>query len=235
MKKIFVLIACEESQVETIAFRRHGFTAFSCDLQVCSGGHPEWHICGDCLKIIDGNCSFKTCDGRRHRINRCWDLVIAHPPCTYLSKVGAPALYKSQGVIDELRYSHLLAARKFFLKCLAANSPHVAVENPIPMKICNLPKPTTIVQPYEYGHPFMKKTLLWLKNLPPLMPTGIMAYKQPFMWSPKAQNDKNRRFPFAWGSKKRSRSFEGIAEAMAVQWGNVLLSSSDSPRDVVRD
>lgn len=232
MRKIFVLIACEESQVETIAFRRHGFSAFSCDLQDCSGAHPEWHICGDVLKIIDGFCSFRTMDGKRHRINRCWDLVVAHPPCTYLSKVGACHLYKSPGIIDEQRYSRLLAARDFFLKCLSANSPHVAVENPVPMHICNLPRPTTYVQPFEYGHPFSKKTLLWLKNLPPLMPTGISGYFQPYIYSRPAQKNKNRKFPFANTAQMRSRSFEGIAEAMAKQWGQVLLSSTGSPRDV---
>lgn len=170
-------------------------------------------------------------DGKRHRINRCWDLVIAHPPCTYLSKVGACRLYKSPGIIDEQRYSLLLAARDFFLKCLAANSPHVAVENPVPMHICDLPKPTTFVQPFEFGHPFSKKTLLWLKNLPPLLPTAISAYVQPYLYTRKAQNYKYRKFSFANASRTRSRSFEGIAEAMAEQWGRVLLSSPGSPRD----
>ena len=136
-----VLIACEESQEVCKAFRAKGHNAFSCDIQECSGGHPEWHIQDDVLKHLDG-----------------WDLIIAHPPCTYLSNAGARWLWAGYRLNIE-RYEKGLDARAFFMKLWHANCPCICIENPIPSSIYFLPSCSQIVQPYEYGHPYSKKNL----------------------------------------------------------------------------
>lgn len=167
-----VLIACEESQVVCKAFRAAGYNAFSCDIQDCSGGHPEWHIKGDVSAYLNPNIAygdpyfnvpfesgiqFYTVNGDYHFIDTKWDLIIAHPPCTYLSRVSAPRLYVSPGVIDPERYKEVEKASDFFFKCLNADCEHIAVENPVPMKICNLPKPSCMIQPYHFGDRYTKK------------------------------------------------------------------------------
>lgn len=110
-----VLIACEESQTSCIEFRKLGHNAFSCDIQACSGGFPEWHIKGDCLSLIDGSCSFFTCDGVNHYISS-WDLIIAHPPCTYLSRAGSCRMFPRPHVLNYDRYEKAIAARDFFMR-----------------------------------------------------------------------------------------------------------------------
>ena len=153
-----VLIACEESQRVCIAFRVRGHEAYSCDIQDCSGGHPEWHIKGDALEAIRGG-TVTTCDGLSHDIGK-WDLLIAHPPCTYLSNAGACRLYPHKGKLDMERYRKGLAAKAFFLAFLNADIPRVAVENPVSSKIFDMPEHTQEIQPYQFGHPYTKKTRL---------------------------------------------------------------------------
>lgn len=207
MRKIFVLIACERSQVECSAFRALGANAFSCDIQRCAGNHPEWHIQGDVTPFLRGQRYFYTQDGKLHHAGR-WDLIIAHPPCTYLSRVASPHLFRG-GQLNELRHAYGLVARDFFYKCMNAQADKIAVENPTPNRIWELPKPTQIVQPYEFGHPYQKRTLLWLKNLPPLFPTIWSCGRKSWVANSRLPNTK-------------SRSFEGIAKAMAEQWYPLL-------------
>ena len=217
-----VLVACEESQRVCTAFREIGHEAYSCDVQECSGGHTEWHIQGDVLPYIDGNCIVSTMDGSAHRIDGTWDLLIAHPPCTYLSNAGARHLWKGH-VLNQERYAKGLDAKNFFLKFLNANCPKICVENPVPSRVYELPKYTQIIQPYEYGHPYSKRTCLWLKNLPPLQPTDTMepvgtwcpsgSYSHKHSIQHKGLFTKDR-------AKNRSKTFLGIAQAMAQQWGS---------------
>lgn len=212
-----ILIACEESQRVCIAFREKGHEAYSCDIQECSGGHPEWHILGDVLPILNGDCVFKTMDGTSHKISGKWDMIIAHPPCTYISNAGARHLYK-RGVLQEERYKKGIKAKEFFMKFINADCNKIAVENPIPSTVFQLPKYSQIIQPYEYGHPFKKKTCLWLKNLPKLNPTNLIPLEQcestkiAGNWYNKGGKDRQ---------KNRAKTFEGIAAAMAEQWGQL--------------
>lgn len=217
-----VLIACEESQRVCTAFREKGHEAYSCDIQECSGGHPEWHILGDALQLINGNCEFKTMDGITHKIDGKWDLLIAHPPCTYLSNAGARHLYP-KGVLNQERYKNGLKAKEFFMMFYNADCEKIAVENPIPSKIYGLPKYSQTIQPYEHGHAYSKKTCLWLKNLPLLQPTAMISEHTPYLPSGTGrklggasygakEQDRNRKI-------MRSKTFTGIAKAMAEQWG----------------
>lgn len=218
-----VLIACEESQEVCKAFRAKGHTAFSCDIQECSGGHPEWHIMGDVLPLLNGSCEFITADGTGHAVSGKWDLIIAHPPCTYLSNAGARWLYAG-GELNEERYKKGLDGKAFFMAFLLADCDRIAVENPIPSSVYNLPEYTQIIQPYEYGHPNTKKTCLWLKGLAPLRPTEIV---EPVRGRRFQQKNGNWRYS-CWEmdqrggkdrAKERSKTFPGIAQAMAEQWG----------------
>lgn len=215
-----VLIACEESQRVCTAFRELGHEAYSCDIQECSGGHPEWHILGDVLPLINGNCAFTTMDGSTHKIDGKWDLLIAHPPCTYLSNAGAAWLYPQKGLIDAERLKKGLQAKKFFLQFLNADCEKIAVENPIPSSIFELPKYTQIIQPYEHGHPYSKKTCLWLKELPLLKPTNIVSnYIQYVSTGTAAKKGLTAKIGMRSNAKDRSKTFPGIAKAMARQWG----------------
>jgi len=196
-----VLIACEESQAVCKAFRARGHEAFSSDLQECSGGHPEWHIQGDATAILD--------DG--------WDLLIGHPPCTYLSNAGARWLFAG-GELNEDRYQNGLEGRKLFMSFLNAPIPMVCIENPVPSSIFLLPPHDQLIQPFYFGDPFQKKTLLWLKGLPNLVATNNLGTGEPMGLNANGNG---------WGSsggkdrqKMRSKTFPGIAEAMAAQWGD---------------
>lgn len=225
-----VLVACEESQRVCTAFRERGHEAYSCDIQEPSGGHPEWHILGDVLKVLNPEYSgcgessilFQTMDGQRHLISR-WDLIIAHPPCTYLSNAGARWLYEGH-ILNEARYAKGLEAKEFFMKFWGANCPRICIENPIPSSIYQIPKCSQLIQPYEYGHPWSKKTCLWLKGLPLLKPTEIISDYKPFCSSgsySKTHDSKYKGASRKGGSaKSRSKTFEGIAKAMAEQWGD---------------
>lgn len=208
-----VLVACEESQAVTKEFRRLGHEAYSCDIINQSGGHPEWHIMQDVLPLLNGNCSFETTDGVQHSIDGRWDMIIAHPPCTYLSNAGARFLYP-QGVLNEARLKKGLAAKEFFMKFLEADCKKVAIENPIPSKVYGLPKYSQIIQPWMFGHPFQKKTCLWLRGLKPLVPTNVVEIRQSTRvagnWFNKGGKDRQ---------KNRAKTFPEIAKAMAEQWG----------------
>lgn len=216
-----ILIACEESQAVCIAFRKKGHLAFSCDIQECSGGHPEWHIKGDALAVIDGNCDFYTQDGAKHTIYGKWDLLIAHPPCTYMSKAGARFMYLTAGNVNQDRLEKALEAKDFFLRFLNANCDRICVENPTPLKIVCLPKESQIIHPFQFGHPFSKRTLLWLKGLPKLKPTNVLSQYTPYLPSNTGgfARGKGGSRGFAHDSKTASKTFSGVAEAMAEQWG----------------
>lgn len=201
-----ILVACEESQAVTTELRRLGHEAYSCDIIECSGGHPEWHLQVDALELLKMR----------------WDMIIAHPPCTYLSNAGAARLYPQKGILNEARYKKGLEAKEFFLKFYNANCSKIAIENPVPTKIYGLPKYSQIIQPYEHGHPYSKKTCLWLKGLQPLKPTDIVT-ENIISWvsggskdskgNPRKQSGTKIR-----DSKRRSKTFSGIAKAMAEQW-----------------
>lgn len=224
-----VLIACEESQNICVEFRKLGHNAFSCDIQECSGGHPEWHIKGDCLEIINGAGKttedfipiFETEDGSRYELPERWDLIIAHPPCTYMSKAGARWMFKG-GTLNEERYNKAMEAKDFFLKFINADCDRICVENPTPLKVVDLPNPTQIIQPYQFGEHFSKRTLLWLKGLPKLEPTQILQEFKPYLPSNTSQFAKGKGGSrgVAHNAKDASKTFKGIAKAMAEQWGN---------------
>ena len=217
-----VLVACEESQEVCKAFRARGHEAYSCDIQECSGGHPEWHIMGDALEVVNGRCAFRTMDGEKHEISGTWDLLIAHPPCTFISNAGARWLYKG-GKLNQERYQKGLAAKEFFMKFFDADCPRIAVENPIPSAVYEMPRYTQVIQPYEHGHPWSKKTCLWLKGLEPLKPTDNVTDYKPFCSSGSYSGTHDPRYKGAsragGSAKSRSKTFHGIARAMAKQWG----------------
>lgn len=228
-----VLVACEESQEVCKAFRAKGHNAFSCDLQECSGGHPEWHIQGNALQVINPcektisspyyGISFYTADGRYHTIMGKWDLIIAHPPCTYMSAAGACRMYPRKGEIDPERLEKAMKARKFFMALYNADCPRICIENPRPLKCVGLPKESQQIQPYEFGEPWSKLTYLWLKGLPPLMATEIVPDHKPYVSCGTSRNkgnpDKAGASRRGCAQKVRSKTFPGIAKAMAEQWG----------------
>ncbi len=210
-----VLVACEESQEVCKAFRLRGFEAYSCDLQDQSGGYPEWHIQGDALE--------EAYSGK-------YNLMIAHPPCTYLSKAGARWMYPTAGNISDDRYQKAMWAKDFFMKLKEAPITHIALENPTPLKVVGLPPYTQSIQPYEFGHPYSKRTLLWLKNLPPLIPTEIVNEYTPYLPSNTGGKKKGQKSSrgIAKNSKESSKTFSGVAHAMAEQWGDYIKSGSKS-------
>lgn len=198
-----ILVACEESQAVTIELRKLGHEAYSCDIIPCSGGHPEWHLQVDALELLKMQ----------------WDMIIAFPPCTYLTKAGACRLYPKKGEIDPVRYQKGLEAKDFFTKIYNADCEKIAIENPVSLKIFQLPNHTQEIQPYQFGHPYSKCTRLWLKGLPKLIPTNIVEKTETWMPSSTSRfagtgkNDKCTR-----KAKVASKTFLGIARAMAEQW-----------------
>lgn len=214
-----ILVACEESQEVCKAFRAKGHEAYSCDLQEPSGGHPEWHILGDALDAVRGG-RIVTMDGETHSVGT-WDMLIAHPPCTYLSNAGACRLYPHKGKLDVARYQKGLEAKAFFMRFYDAEIQRIAVENPVSSKVFEMPPHTQEIQPWMFGHPYTKKTRLWLKRLSPLYPTDIVKPIAPYV--PSGTGRKNRSTYGAAkrgeDAKNRSKTFTGIAKAMAEQWG----------------
>ena len=199
-----VLVACEESQEVCKAFRDRGHEAFSADLQDCSGGHPEWHIMGDCLPLLDGDCSFFTRGGCWVHIDGNWDLIIAHPPCTHLAVSGARWFPEKQRDFRQQK------AVVLFMQMMLAHAPRVAVENPVGIMSNCYRKPDQIIQPWMFGHGETKATCLWLKGLPKLRPTNIVEGREQRIWKMPPSPDR---------AKMRSRTFTGVAQAMAEQWG----------------
>ena len=232
-----ILIACEESQRVCQAFRDKGHEAYSCDIIEASGGHPEWHIKADVLPLLNGFCSFTTCDGVEHKIEQRWDMIIAFPPCTHLAVSGARHFEKKRA--DGSQKEGI----EFFVQFLNADCEKIVIENPVGIisgdyikthfpELCekyNLPKkPTQIIQPWMFGDNFSKKTCLWVEGVEPLKP---LINKEPeleyFEWVDKS--GKKKRQP-KWyyealqaspteRAKIRSKTFQGIADAMADQWG----------------
>lgn len=202
-----ILVACEESQAVTIELRKLGHEAYSCDLQPCTGGHPEWHLQQDVTPLL----------------TKPWDMIIAFPPCTFLSNAGARHLYKG-GQLNRDRYEKGLAAKDFFLKFLHAKCPRIAIENPVSSTVFNLPPCTQEIQPWQFGHPVTKKTRLWLKGLPKLKPTCVVEPKQ------------NCHDAGTWFMKggvnrqlNRSKTFQGVARAMARQWTSTAAQNFIDP------
>lgn len=220
MKKL--LVACEESQRVTAAFRARGWEAYSCDIQEPSGGHPEWNIMGDCLPLLNGGCTFRTMDGVERCIDGRWDMIIGHPPCTYLTNASAVRM-RVNGKIVEERYAKAMVAKDFFMRILEAECDCIAVENPTPLKLVGLPPYTQAIQPWQFGHPYTKRTCLWLKGLPNLIPTEIIT-DGITPWVNGGCKDAHGNYRRFQGRKERdpkirAKTFEGIADAMAEQWG----------------
>ena len=219
-----VLVACEESQRVCTAFREKGHNAFSCDILPCSGGHPEWHTQGDVLPLlrnpdIDG-WYFCTMDNATHHIEK-WDLIIAHPPCTYMSKAGARFMYPVTRQINPDRLEKAMQAKEFFMQFYNADCDRICIENPTPLKVVGLPKESQVIQPYMFGDPYSKRTLLWLKGLPELKPTNVLEDFVPYLPSNTGgfSRGKGGSRGVAHNAKDASKTFWGIAKAMAEQWG----------------
>lgn len=210
-----VLVACEESQEVCKAFRALGHDAYSCDIIECSGGHPEWHIMQDVLPLLNGFCTFRTMDGAEHIINGRWDMIIAFPPCTHLAVSGA------RHFAEKRADGRQQAAVEFFMSFAYADCPRIAIENPVGIMSTKYRKPDQIINPWQFGHPETKKTCLWLENLPPLIETeNVYEY---MMTLP--QKERNRIHWMGSGhAKERSKTYPGIAKAMAEQWGGDISS-----------
>lgn len=191
MPTLKILIACEESQAVTIELRRLGHEAYSCDIIPCSGGHPEWHIQQDVTPLL----------------TQKWDMILAFPPCTHLAVSGAR--YFEQKRKDGRQQ----AAIDFFMQFANSDCPRIAIENPVGIMSTVWRKPDQIIQPWQFGHGETKKTCLWLKGLPPLIPTEIVDGREQRIWKMPPGKDR---------AKNRAKTFPGIAKAMAEQWGSLL-------------
>ena len=250
-----VLIACEESQAVCIAFREKGHNAFSCDIIPCSGGHPEWHIQSDVLEILSPELhtvgmgedvpewygiQFETSDGKQHFIDGKWDLIIAHPPCTYLTVTGNRWFnVERYGEKAIQRIKDREKAVEFFMKFINAYCDKIAVENPVGVISTEYRKPDQIVHPYMFGDAFEKKTCLWLKGLPTLTATNIVE-------PPKRKEFESGKTMPGWyadlwhlppdeRAKARSKTFPGIAKAMADQWGGDVIEEPTAPTQIIPD
>lgn len=191
-----VLIACEESQAVTIAFRNLGVEAYSCDMLPCSGEHPEWHIQQDVIPLLK---------------DKSWDMIIAFPPCTDLAVSGARYFKQKQ---EDGRQQRSI---NFFMEFVNAPCDKIAIENPIGIMSSLYKKPNQIIQPYQFGHPESKSTCLWLKNLPNLQPTNVLE-KTGKYWDNQTPSGQNKLGPSPDRAKLRSKTYAGIANAMATQW-----------------
>ena len=222
-----ILVACEESQAVTIELRKLGHEAYSCDIIDCSGGHPEWHIKQDVIPLLNGNCTFKTMDNKTHNIVGKWDMLIAFPPCTHLSSSGQWAYTK--GHKDP---SLKEQGTNFFMMFANADCEKIAIENPVGIMSSRYKKPSQIIQPWQFGDKAQKTTCLWLKGLPLLKPTDIVEKGDFFEWVDKS-GKKKRQSKYdmdilktaktsAERSRLRSKTFPGIAKAMAEQWARKL-------------
>lgn len=242
-KVLNVLVACEESQRVCNEFRKLGHNAYSCDLLKCSGGHPEWHFNGDVLEIIK-NKGGKLQNGENCYIDGKWDIMIAHPPCTYLAVSGARWFYHpdDKDLPIEQRRPHPKFPNRaqdredgvnFFMELANANIEHIAIENPIGIMSKRYRKPDQVVQPYFFGDSASKSTCLWLKNLKPLKPTNIVdkgefvelssGKRLPKWYSDalsKAKSADERR-------TMRSKTFPGFAKAIAEQWSKEVLEDEN--------
>ncbi len=200
------VIACEESQTIAKAFRERGHEVYSCDLQECSGGKPEWHIIGDAIDVV-------------YDESHGWEFMICHPPCTYISRAGARWMFQG-GVINEQRKNYMIGAVEVFNIFKDAPIKKKCLENPTPLKMAGLPPHTQVIQPYQFGHPFSKRTLLWLEGFEPLKPTELINDYKPFLPSNTGGKKRGQKYQFkSISQKESSKTFPGIAKAMAEQWG----------------
>lgn len=208
-----VLIACEESQAITKEFRALGVEAYSCDLLPCSGGHPEWHIQGDAIQ--------EAYSGK-------YDLMIAHPPCTYLAVSGAGWMYNKDGTINKERRANQEDALDFVASLMEAPIDYIAIENPVSVISTRIRKPDQIIHPWQFGDEAEKSTCLWLKNLPHIKPTDIVGKGEFFEWTDK-NGVKKRQSQWYYNALSeaktaeerrtlRSKTFQGMAKAIADQW-----------------
>lgn len=217
------LIACEESQTICTALRKLGWEAYSCDIQECSGGHPEWHICEDVIPLVNGNCTFTTRDGQQHTIIGKWDLLIAHPPCTYLTVTGNRWFnVEKYGDKAVKRIQDREEAVEFFMVFANADCDHICIENPVGIMSTRWRKSDQIIQPWMFGDAFEKKTCLWLKGLTPLVETNVVAPEPRKEFA--SGNTMPPWYAEAWHlpaeerSRLRSKTFQGIADAIAEQF-----------------
>ena len=219
-----VLVACEESQRVCIEFRKKGHNAFSCDITDCSGGHPEWHIKQDVLPLLNGNCEFNTTNGTKHRIDGQWDMIIAHPPCTYLTVTGN-SWFNVERYGDKAikRAKDREEAIAVFMEIANAKCDKIVIENPVGIMSTRWRKPDQIIQPYMFGDSAEKRTCLWLKGVSPLVPTDEVSPPE------RVKFDSGKSMPKWYAdlwhlpkeerSRLRSQTFPGFANAMASQWG----------------
>ena len=216
-----VLVACEESQRVCVAFREKGHEAYSCDVQMCSGGHPEWHIYGDVIPILNGKCIFIAQDGKSHSINCAWDMIIAHPPCTRLCSSGQRWLYFGDEEYRAKKIKEQEEGIHFFMMFTKTNCKRVAIENPVGIMSTLYRKPDCIYNPYDFvGETECKKTCLWLKNLPPLVPTQKLPAEQRTHNIWRAVFDGQQyNYSDPRVAAFRSKTPVGVAKAMAEQWG----------------
>ena len=219
-----VLVACEESQRVCKEFRRKRHEAYSCDIVECSGGHYEWHIMQDVIPLLNGNCEFETVDGTKHKIEGKWDMIIAHPPCTYLTVTGNRWFnVERYGEKAIQRQKDRKEAIKFFMEIANADCEKIVIENPIGVISTAWRKPDQIIQPYIFGDSAEKKTCLWLKGVEPLKATNVFNPPE------RLKFDSGRTMPKWYAdlwhlpreerSRLRSQTFPGFAKAMAEQWG----------------
>ena len=234
-----ILVACEESQRVTMELRKLGHNAFSCDIEPCSGGHPEWHIMQDVIPLLNGRCMFETVDGLKHEVNGKWDLLIAFPPCTYLTSAGTRHFSTRVNPIEkvEARKKEREKAVQFFMEFVNADCDKIAIENPVGYMNTNFRKPNQIIHPYYFGDPYVKRTCLWLKNLPELQPTNLLPKPEP-MYICQGEKCKGKKIGWCEGikgttggqkgrAKARSKTFPGIAKAMAEQWTRTEVSNEN--------
>jgi len=215
-----VLVACEESQAVTVELRKLGHEAYSCDIMECSGGHPEWHIMGDVLPLLNGLCDITTMNSGIHYIDGRWDMIIAFPPCTDLCVSGARHFEKKRA--DGTQQKSI----DFFMKFANADCDKIAIENPIGIMSSEWRKPEQIIQPYEFGDSFKKSTCVWLKGLTLLKSTNIVEQGEFIEFTSKKGVHKKQpkwyadalSLPPKERAKVRSKTFPGIAKAMAEQW-----------------
>lgn len=229
-----ILVACEESQAVTIEMRKLGHNAFSCDIIDCSGGHPEWHIKQDVIPLLNGHCKFTTCDGAVHAISGKWDMIIAHPPCTYLTVTGNRWYnVERYGEKALIRRKYRTKAVEFFMRFTRACCDKIAIENPIGCMSTIYRKPDQIIHPYYFGDPERKSTCLWLKGLQPLQEINVVKPNIVKYKNGKGTDSKwhmeTMKLPPAERSKARSKTFPGIAKAMAEQWaGNIFKTKGEN-------
>lgn len=227
-----ILVACEESQAVCIELRKQGHNAFSCDIVDCSGGHPEWHIKSDVIPLLNGYCDFETCDGVKRSLPKEWDMIIAFPPCTYLTVTGNRWFnVERYGEKAIERIKNREEAIQFFLTIANAQCNRIAIENPVGVMSTHWRKPNQVIQPWMFGDLAEKKTCLWLKGLPTLQPTKIVTPP------PRQKFESGKTMPEWYAklwhlskedrAKERSKTFPGVARAMATQWTEPKQNESE--------